>query len=125
VTHYSGVATVVVLVAWLVGGLPDLMAVRHPTTLLLLLGVGMAATLGQVCVTRAFTAGAPAQVSVVGLMQIVFALGLDLLLQGPCLSVLALAGIALVLAPTAWMMAGKSDSASPDSPRTPSQKLTR
>jgi hypothetical protein len=34
-------------------------------------------------------------------MQIVFALGLDLLFEGPCLSLITLAGIGLVLAPTA------------------------
>ncbi len=114
VTHYSGVATVVVLLSWLVGGVPDVTAVLDSTTLLLLLGVGLAATVGQVCVTKAFTSGSPARVSVVGLMQIVFALGLDLLLQGPCVEWLTLAGIALVLAPTAWVMAGK-----PEAPAAP------
>ena len=76
--------------------------------LLLLLGVGATATLGQMCVTRAFTSGHPERVSVVGLMQIVFALGLDLLFEGPHVQAITLAGIGLVLAPTAWMMAGKA-----------------
>jgi drug/metabolite transporter (DMT)-like permease len=72
------------------------------------LGVGMAATLGQLCVTQAFIGGTPARVSVVGLMQIVFALGLDFLFEGPSVQPIALAGMGLVLAPTAWMMAGKA-----------------
>lgn len=108
VTHYSGVATLVVLGSWLVGGLPDLAPLRESKTLLLLLGVGMTATLGQLCVTQAFTAGPPANVAVVGLMQIVFALGLDLVFSGPCLHAEALFGIALVLTPTAWMMLGNT-----------------
>jgi drug/metabolite transporter (DMT)-like permease len=107
VTHYSAVATVFVLAAWVVGGVPDLSPVAHMKTLLLLFATGVAATVGQVCVTKAFTAGAPARVSVVGLMQIVFALGLDTLFAGPHLQPITLAGIALVLAPTAWMMAGR------------------
>ena len=108
VTHYSGVATVFVLGSWIVGGAPDLVPLKDRTTLLLLLGVGVAATLGQVCVTRAFTSGQPARVSVVGLTQIVFALGLDFLFLGPSVQSMTLAGIGLVLAPTAWMMAGKA-----------------
>ena len=116
VTHYSGVATLVVLASWAVGGRPGLTGVGQPKTLMLLLGVGVTATLGQVCITCAFTSGQPARVSVVGLMQIVFALGLDLLFHGPTVQPLTLAGIALVLAPTAWMMAGKARAARPAPP---------
>jgi drug/metabolite transporter (DMT)-like permease len=108
VTHYSGVATLFVLGSWFIGATPELAPLKDKTTLLLLLGVGMVATLGQVCVTRAFTSGQPARVSVVGLTQIIFALGLDLLFLGPSVQPMTLAGIGLVLAPTAWMMAGKA-----------------
>jgi drug/metabolite transporter (DMT)-like permease len=108
VTHYSGVATLFVLASWMIGGPPDLSNVGSPRTLLLLLGVGVAATLGQVCVTLAFTWGQPARVSVVGLVQVLFALGLDWLFEGSSVQPIALAGIGLVLAPTAWMMAGKT-----------------
>ena len=104
VTHYSGVAMLFVLGVWLIGGIPDLTPLAQPRILALLAATGVAATVGQVCVTRAFTAGAPARVSVVGLMQIVFALGLDTLFSGPHFQAITLAGIALVLAPTAWMM---------------------
>jgi drug/metabolite transporter (DMT)-like permease len=108
VTHYSGVATLFVLGSWLFGGTPDLACLEDQSTLLLLLAVGMTATLGQLCVTKAFTYGQPARVSVVGLMQIVFALGLDLLIDGVKIHPLTIAGITLVLAPTAWMMLGRS-----------------
>jgi drug/metabolite transporter (DMT)-like permease len=108
VTHYSGVATLFVLATWAVGPLPDLAPAAGTNTLLVLLGMGVAATLGQVCITRAFTTGQPARVSVVGLTQILFALGLDLLFRGPRFEASTLAGIALVLAPTAWMMAGRA-----------------
>jgi drug/metabolite transporter (DMT)-like permease len=104
VVHYSGVATAVVLLPWLAGPTPDLPALGDATTALLLLGVGCAATAGQVCVTRAFTEGTPAPVSVVGLMVVVFSLSLDVLFHGPSVCPVTLAGIALVVAPTAWVM---------------------
>jgi drug/metabolite transporter (DMT)-like permease len=73
-------------------------------TVLLLLGVGAAATLGQLCLTRAFTSGAPARVSVIGLSQVVFALGGDALVFGQTPGLLTLLGTVLVLVPTAWLM---------------------
>jgi drug/metabolite transporter (DMT)-like permease len=108
VVHYSGVATLVVLGAWAIGDGVDLAPLHNPTALLLLLGVGVAATVGQLCVTQAYTFGQPARVAVVGLMQCVFALGLDLLFAGPYILPVTLAGIGLVLLPTAWVMVGKA-----------------
>jgi drug/metabolite transporter (DMT)-like permease len=107
VVHYSGIATLFVVGACLVGPLPDPTPLADGTTLLLLLGVGVAATLGQVCLTRAFTTGDPARISVVTLTQVVFALGLHLIFEGFNVPAITLTGIALVLAPTAWVMAGR------------------
>jgi drug/metabolite transporter (DMT)-like permease len=109
VVHFSGVATVVVLGAWFFGEPPDLEPLREPRFQLLLVGIGATATLGQLCLTRAFTSGQPARVSVVGLTQIVMAMGLDVLFGGPGFEPTTLAGIGLVLAPTAWMMAGRAN----------------
>lgn len=111
VVHYSGTATLFVLASWAIGGPPNLGGLAEKKTVLLLLAVGVAATLGQLCVTRAFTSGSPTHISVVGLMQIVFALGLDLLFEGSNVRLVTLAGIALVLTPTAWMMIDKSNQA--------------
>jgi drug/metabolite transporter (DMT)-like permease len=108
VAHFSGVATIFVLGACLVGPTLPVAQVLDPSIALLLLGVGVSATVGQMCLTRAFTAGEPAKVSVVGLTQIVFVIGLDLLIDGMPFEPLTLAGIALVMAPTAWVMAGKA-----------------
>src|SRR5262249_42443488 len=52
--------------------------------------------------------GPPARISVVGLMQIVFALGLDVLFEGPNIRPVTMVGILMVLAPTAWMMSDPS-----------------
>jgi drug/metabolite transporter (DMT)-like permease len=108
VAHYSGVSVVFVLGSWMMGGIPDLAPLAEWRTVGLLLAVGLAATVGQLCVTQAFTAGAPARIAVVGLTQVLFALGLDLMFNPATVRPLALAGIALVLIPTGWMMAAGS-----------------
>lgn len=106
VTHFSGVATVFTLAfMFLSGGRVDYNALGDTTTIALLLGVGAAATVGQLSMTKAFaSAGSPSKVSVVGLMQIVFALLFDLLLWHRRFDALVLLGIALVVGPSAWLM---------------------
>jgi drug/metabolite transporter (DMT)-like permease len=109
VVHFSGVSTAFVLVSWLFGAAPPVEQVFDGQVLLLLLGVGATATLGQICLTRAFTTGQPARVSVVGLAQILFALGLDVLIADRSFELTTLAGIGLVVAPTAWMMTARTE----------------
>lgn len=105
VTHFSGVATLFTLLFILAaGGRADVGAPRDATTLLLLAGVGLCGALAQLAMTKAFAAGAPSRVSVVGLTQIVFALLLDLLLWHRSFDALVILGIALVVAPSAWLI---------------------
>jgi drug/metabolite transporter (DMT)-like permease len=59
---------------------------------------------GQLFLTLAFSHGAPAKVSVVGLTQIVFALIFGVCLFDHQVNALTLIGTLLVIAPTAWMM---------------------
>jgi drug/metabolite transporter (DMT)-like permease len=106
VAHFGGVATLFCLAALLAPvhtDAPD----DTPGTLmvLLLLGVGLTATCGQFFLTRAFAVGTPAKVSVVGLSQVVLAMGLDMLLWQRSFSPCTLLGVALVLVPAAWVMA--------------------
>lgn len=76
------------------------------TTLAMLLGVGVAATVGQLFLTKAFAAGPPARVSVVGLSQVAFTMLLEIVLHGRTFHGTTLAGIALVMLPTAWTLIG-------------------
>jgi drug/metabolite transporter (DMT)-like permease len=69
-----------------------------------LLGVGLLGTLGQVALTRAFAAGDPSKVSVVGLSQLIFGGAYDALLFDRRHGPLTLLGMALVAAPTAWLL---------------------
>jgi drug/metabolite transporter (DMT)-like permease len=105
VVHFSGVAALACVGTLLVGAPADVRPLADGRTAGLLLAVGMTATVGQLFLTKAFAAGPPARVSVVGLTQVVFALGLYVLLEGPEFHPATLVGIALVMAPTAWVMA--------------------
>jgi drug/metabolite transporter (DMT)-like permease len=112
VVHFSGVAFCCCLVLILVGpGDPNWSEALQPAATLRLLGVGVTATVGQWFLTKAFAAGPPAKVSLVGLTQIVFALALDAALENRAFRQSTLVGIGLVMAPTAWLMAGRAHEA--------------
>jgi drug/metabolite transporter (DMT)-like permease len=106
VVHFSAVALAFVAGSFLVfeRRVPLAAAAEGPN-LLLLAGVGVAATVGQLCLTRAFAAGPPARVAVVALTQVVFAMALEVLLCGRSYGMATLLGIGLVVTPTAWLLA--------------------
>jgi drug/metabolite transporter (DMT)-like permease len=105
VVHFSGVATIASLSALaFFDRRPDGLPFYHPEALFLLLGIGLTASVGQMLLTRAFAAGDPAKVSVVGLSQVVFSLMIDVGFTNQSITATALVGTALILAPTAWVM---------------------
>jgi drug/metabolite transporter (DMT)-like permease len=121
VVHFSGVATVVCVAAYFAAPLVasplkhDPADAADPGVLLKLTGMAVSATAGQLFLTLAFGGGAPAKVSVVGLSQIVMGLVFDTILWGREVNAAALAGTALVIAPTAWLLT-TAVTASPDDP---------
>jgi drug/metabolite transporter (DMT)-like permease len=70
-----------------------------------LLGVGATATVGQVFLTLAFSRGTATKVAVVGLSQVVMVMGFEAAVGSKRFDQLELLGTALVLGPTAWLMA--------------------
>jgi drug/metabolite transporter (DMT)-like permease len=105
VVHFSAVATVFCGVAFLVTPRAEpVERVVETGVLLKLLGIGVSATIGQVFLTLAFGRGAPAKVSVVGLTQVVFVMAMCAWAFDRIPNEVALAGTALVLAPTAWLL---------------------
>jgi drug/metabolite transporter (DMT)-like permease len=105
VTHYSAVATLFAAATFL------LFPLEHPIVrywdariLLMLLGVGVSATIGQILLTKAFTSGNAAKVSVVALSQVGFAMLFDVLFWSRRFSAESLLGMSLVVLPTAWLM---------------------
>jgi len=103
VAHFAGVATLI-SAAWLIirGDLRS-PGLNESSTILFLLGIGISGTLGQILLTKAYAAGAPAKVAVVGLTQVVFAMGFDVAIWQRSLTPVTLAGFALVLAPSTWL----------------------
>ena len=105
VAHFSGVSMLVCCAALLGFDHPmPVASLATPWALAMLLGVGITATAGQLCLTKAFTIGQPAKVAVVGLTQIVFTLLVDVVVFGVDFTLLNGLGIVLVLAPTAWVL---------------------
>lgn len=84
-----------------------------------LAGVGVAASLGQYCLTKAFTLGVPARVSVIGLTQVGFVVAFETLFRGRAVATHTFVGMALVLAPTAWLLMRPSPVAAASEHRPP------
>jgi drug/metabolite transporter (DMT)-like permease len=107
VTHFSAVSTVFCLACYFVfplqSGLPTL---PDSTNLWLkLLAVGGTATIGQVFLTKAFRGGVATKVSVVGLSQVVMVMLWEGVIDRRSFTIWQLVGAALVLGPTAYLMA--------------------
>ncbi len=104
VAHFSGVATACSLVVWL------LVPVSPPTrpidfeSVMRLIGIGLAATVGQLCLTRAFSTGSPARVSVVGLSQVVVAVLAKWFMEQRIPTSGSIIGMTLVVASTIWVI---------------------
>jgi drug/metabolite transporter (DMT)-like permease len=104
VIHFSATALLFAIAALFVFGDRDAAEDFTSQHALQLLGAGVCATVGQYYLTKAFAAGDPAKVSVVGLTQIVFVLFLDVVLLGNPVEPEKLFGIPLIVGPTAWLM---------------------
>jgi drug/metabolite transporter (DMT)-like permease len=85
-----------------------------PWVLLGLLGLGISATTGQLFLTKAFAAGPPAQVSVVGLTQVAFGVLFDVAIWRRPISLMSLLGMVLVVTPTAWLILRQNESQTDD-----------
>jgi drug/metabolite transporter (DMT)-like permease len=105
VAHFSAVALAACVAAlFLFPRTRPLLLAFDAKTATLLLGVGLSATVGQLFLTKAFTSGPPARISVVGLTQVGFTMLLEIAFWHRTFSPLTLVGIALVIAPTAWTL---------------------
>ena len=105
VVHFSAVSLMFCLAAWFV--FPNDASPHAELNLAawaMLLGMGVAATIGQICLTKAFALGDPAKVSIVGLTQVGFGMLFDAAIWGRSFTLLTLAGISLIVAPTAWLL---------------------
>ena len=104
VAHFSGVATTCSLAVWL------FVPVSPPTRpvdfdgVTRLIGIGLAATVGQLCLTKAFSTGSPTRVSVVGLSQVVVATLVKWFMEQRIPTTGSIIGMTLVIASTVWVI---------------------
>ena len=104
VVHFACLATLFCIASFFVFPLtPGAQEFFRPEPLLLLIGVGITASIGQLFLTKAFAAGDPAKVSVVGLTQVIFAFSFQLIQDNP-VRLHTVIGMALIIAPIAWIM---------------------
>lgn len=104
VTHFSGVATTLSLLVWMLVPLTPPTQAYDQSSLVRLILIGVAATIGQLCLTKAFSSGAPARVSVVGLSQVAVAVVVKWVLEGRIPTVGSLVGMILIVAATVWVI---------------------
>ena len=105
VAHFSGVGILFALGAMLLFPREHLeTSVTAGSVPWLLAGVGLTATAGQLCLTRAFTTGKASRVAVVGLSQVLFAVAIDWLFFHKPVNALAMLGMVLVVVPTAHVI---------------------
>lgn len=109
VVHFSMVATGFIggFIVWTAAARRDLdlAPLSDGVTLALLVGIGLLGSAGQIFMTAAYRVGLPQRLSVVGLSQVLFALGFELMFWTHPVDYSVLAGIALVIAPVAWLLA--------------------
>jgi len=84
-------------------------------TVLMLLGVGITGTIGQIFLTKAFAAGDPSRVSVVGLSQVGFGALLEMIFFDRSFHGLTLLGMGLIVVPSAWLLLHRTHLDLPDS----------
>ena len=104
VAHFSGVATLLSFLTWLVLPIHEETRAIDAASIWRLVGIGIAATVGQLFLTRAFACGSPARVSVVGLSQVIFAALAKWAIDGRVPTLQCLLGMALVLFATLSVM---------------------
>ncbi len=104
VVHFSAVALVVSLLCAVLFDWNEPPELFTWITLAELIGIGVTASIGQFFLTKAFTAGDPARMSVASLSQFAFVVVLDFILFNHDLDWRKFCGIPLILGPTIWLM---------------------
>lgn len=104
VAHFSGVAAACSLIVWVIIPVESPIHSINVYGVYSLIGIGVAATIGQLCLTKAFSTGEPEKVSVVGLSQVVVAALYKWIFHGEVPSSYGLVGMLLVLLGTMIVM---------------------
>ncbi|MFM1802246.1 MAG: hypothetical protein RJA81_1598 [Planctomycetota bacterium] len=104
VVHFSGVAALIMIPVLLIGPPVDWSSLRDPLTLLLLTGVGITGTIGQIFLTKAYAKGVASRIAVIGMSQVAMGLVFDIGFRQKLPPVLSLVGMIFVVGPVVWLI---------------------
>ncbi len=107
VTHFSCVSAMLAFVSWWLVPHGSHVYRPDPSGPWRLFALGICAVLGQLFLTKAFAAGPPARVSVVGLSQVAFAVMYKWFVENRVPSNSTFLGMAFIVAATIWVMTHK------------------
>jgi drug/metabolite transporter (DMT)-like permease len=126
VVHFSATALVFSLLCTILFPIAESSEPFEWVHLGYLFGIGASATVGQYFLTKAFTHGDPARISVASLTQFVFVLILDVVVLDHSLDWNKIWGIPLILGPTVWLMVQRvhTSTLAPAPPTTPRETTT-
>ncbi len=110
ITHFSGTATIVTLITlFFVRGEVDLSPLINTNTTLMMLGVGIFGTIGQIAMTKAFSVGEAPSVASAGFVKVGFSAGFDLLIWNYVFNIPTIIGMTLILFSTTWLFSTKKE----------------
>lgn len=105
VAHFSGTASIVCLLLIIVLGRKfDLAFMENPVNVLMLAGVGLFGTIGQLAMTKAFSIGEAPGVASAGFIRVGFSAGYDVLIWQHSFQPATLLGVALILGSTGGLL---------------------
>ena len=105
VTHFTGTAALVCLFLIIVLGRKfDIGFMENPKNVLMLAGVGIFGTIGQLAMTKAFSIGEAPGVASAGFIRVGFSAGYDVLIWQHSFQPTTLLGVALILGSTGGLL---------------------
>jgi drug/metabolite transporter (DMT)-like permease len=110
VTHFSATATLIAFLALIsLRGEADFAPLADTHILLMLLGIGVFGTLGQLAMTKAFSMGEAPSVASAGFIKVGFSAGYDVLIWKYVFELPTVLGMLLILGSTAWLFKRKPE----------------
>ena len=101
VAHFTGTATLVCLILIIALGRNfDFAFLENPVNVLMLAGIGIFGTIGQLAMTKAFSIGEAPGVASAGFIRVGFSAGYDVLIWQHSFQLATLLGVALILGST-------------------------
>jgi len=117
VTHFSGTATAICLILIIVLGKDfNFSFMEKSTNLLMLAGVGVFGTIGQLAMTKAFSIGEAPSVASAGFIRVGFSAAYDLFIWQHVFQITTLLGVALILGSTGGLLKAPQSSDEEEGP---------